>query len=213
MIRGPLRSFVLTSRQTHQLRSLSTLADKPIDLKLNGLMPSQRKRVEQIIRVNQAGELGAIHIYKGQLAVLKNTQDGPVLKHMLEQEMAHYNTFNKIVGANNIRPTALWPLWRVAGFTLGYITASMGREAAMMCTEAVETVIGQHYNDQLRDIHNIKHEEYDELRRCIRKFRDEELEHLDHAVENDAQKAPLYAVMTSAIQGGCKAAIWISERI
>lgn len=116
-------------------------------LNMEKLTKNQRKALESMIRVNQAGELGAVRIYQGQLAVLGRTKDGPVLKHMLEHERKHFDTFNKIVAENGVRPTVFWPFWNVAGVALGAGTAMMGREAAMLCTEAVETVIGEHYNE------------------------------------------------------------------
>ena len=105
------------------------------------------------------------------------------------------------------------PVWRVAGFTLGVTTALMGKEAAMACTEAVETVIGDHYNDQIRKLIDLDPAKHEELKQVIKKFRDEELEHLNIAVDLDAKKAPLHSALTTVIQTGCKAAIWISTKI
>jgi 3-demethoxyubiquinol 3-hydroxylase len=159
---------------------------------------------------------------------LNRTSSAPLLKEMLDQETVHRDTFNRIIGANNIRPTFFTPLWHVAGFSLGAVTALMGKETAMLCTEAVETEIGRHYNDQLRKLieivnemvcdvnqgnHSEGKEELEILKEVIKTFRDEELEHLDHAVENDSRSAPLHGLLTSVIQTGCKVAIKISERI
>jgi 3-demethoxyubiquinol 3-hydroxylase len=191
-----------------------------INLQSLKLPVSQLNRIHEMIRVNQAGELGAVQIYKGQMFVLRNTKDQPVLQHMADQEKVHYDTFNKTISDNSIRPTIMWPVWRVAGFSLGAITAMLGREGAMACTEAVETVIGKHYNDQLRELEEFKRSSdcketvagLEELKSTIRKFRDEELEHLDTAVKNEAQKAPLHSVISNVIKVGCGAAIWVSER-
>jgi ubiquinone biosynthesis monooxygenase Coq7 len=157
-----------------------------LKLHLEKLSPTDRQMIEGMIRVNQAGELGAVRIYQGQKFILGNTSSRTLLSHMLEQEKVHLNTFNNIIAENHIRPTVLRPLWNVAGIALGVGTALLGKEAAMMCTEAVENVIGEHYNDQIRDL--LLKQEYSELREIIKQFRDEELEHLDIAVKNESEK-------------------------
>ncbi|KAF9399169.1 ubiquinone biosynthesis monooxygenase Coq7 [Podila epigama] len=101
----------------------------------------------------------------------------------------------------------------MAGFALGAGTALLGKEAAMACTEAVETVIGGHYNDQLRELLKIDHPDIAELRKTVQQFRDDELEHLETALEHDAQKAPQHELLSNAIKQGCKAAIWISSKV
>lgn len=110
------------------------------------------KLIDEIIRVDHAGELGADRIYAGQVAVLGNTKIGPTLKHMWEQERKHRQEFERLVGEYRVRPTVMTPIWNIAGFALGASTALMGKKAAMACTVAVETVIVEHYNDQLRQI-------------------------------------------------------------
>jgi ubiquinone biosynthesis monooxygenase Coq7 len=145
------------------------------------------------------------------------------MSHMYEQEAGHFKTFNALLAKHRVRPTAMYPLWSVAASALGWGTAIMGREAAMACTEAVETEIGGHYNGQVRvlldmiDSMESKGEEVGEDLRelvdSIRRIRDEELEHLDHAVENDAQKAVPHELLTGVIRAGCRGAIWISERV
>ncbi|CAG8605547.1 3374_t:CDS:2 [Paraglomus brasilianum] len=174
----------------------------------------ERKLIESMIRVDHAGELGANYIYKGQMAVLgKDKEVGHVIQEMWDQEKVHLRTFDEIIPRYRVRPTLLRPLWETAGFMLGAGTALMGKEAAMACTEAVETVIGEHYNDQLRELINIDNEETTELREVIKKFRDEELQHLETSVDYDAQKAPLYGPLSAMIHAGCKAAIWITTRL
>lgn len=145
------------------------------------------------------------------------------MKHMYDQEAGHFKYFNHIIAKHRIRPTAMYPLWQVAASALGWTTAIMGREAAMACTEAVETEIGQHYNAQVRELLAwIKQmedsgeevgAELTDLVKNIRKIRDEELEHLDHAVEHDAKQANPYELLTTVIRGGCRAAIWVSEKV
>ena len=170
--------------------------------------PDREALVERMIRVDQAGEFGAARIYAGQLAVLGKTEDGPVLRHMAEQEQRHLDVFNKMVVDRRVRPTVLYPLWHVAGFALGAGTALLGREAAMACTVAVEEVIDEHYarqRDQLGD------DEAD-LRRTIEEFRREEVEHRDTALDHDARNAPGYELLTGAVKASSRLAIWLSER-
>eukprot|EP00158_Paraphelidium_tribonemae_P002006 Partr_v1_DN25033_c0_g1_i3_m50747 putative ubiquinone biosynthesis protein Coq7 len=138
---------------------------------------------------------------------------------MLAQEKNHRDFFNSVIGSNNIRPTVLTPLWHIAGWSLGAGTALLGRESAMMCTEAVETAIGEHYNDQLRTLGEIERRDgmpvdsLAALKSTITEFRNQELEHLDHAVANDSQRAPLHSALSKLIGVGCRGAIWISSRI
>ena len=142
---------------------------------------------------------------------------------MYDQEANHFSKFNELLAKHRIRPTAMYPLWTLAATTLGWGTAMLGREAAMACTEAVETEIGGHYNGQVKVLLDMLDkmekdgeepgEELTELIKDIRRIRDEELEHLDHAVENDAKMAVPHELLTGVIRGGCRAAIWVSERV
>lgn len=145
------------------------------------------------------------------------------MQHMYDQEASHFSTFNHLLARHRIRPTALYPVWEVAATALGWGTAMLGREAAMACTEAVETEIGGHYNSQVRVLLDMVEkmesegqepgEELMALLKDIRRIRDEELEHLDHAVENDAKQAVPHELLTGVIRAGCRSAIWISERV
>ena len=145
------------------------------------------------------------------------------MRHMYDQEAAHLQTFNTLIAKHRVRPTALYPLWSVMATGLGWSTAVMGREAAMACTEAVETEIGGHYNGQIRQLLKMVAgweaegyevgDEFRELISTLRRIRDEELEHLDHAVEHDAQKAEPHWLLTGVIRAGCRGAIWVSERV
>ncbi|RPB13359.1 COQ7-domain-containing protein [Morchella conica CCBAS932] len=186
------------------------------------LTQKERDFLESAIRVNQAGELGANLIYAGQYAIFKNdARLRPLIRHMWDQEVHHLNTFNSLIAKHRVRPTAMRPLWNVAGYALGVGTALLGEKAAMACTEAVETEIGGHYNDQIRALLEMVREEPELLKRgelkelvdVIREFRDDELEHLDTAVEHDAKGAGGYEFIFNAIRGGCKAAIWISSKV
>ncbi|KAL9072674.1 MAG: hypothetical protein Q9157_005008 [Trypethelium eluteriae] len=189
------------------------------------LSDEQRKFLESALRVNQAGELAATLIYTAQTPPIVKAHPHlrPLMKHMYDQEAGHFSTFNNLLAKHRIRPTAMYPVWQFAATALGWTTGIMGREAAMACTEAVETEIGEHYNTQVRVLLGWLEEtekkgeevpeEMRELVEQIRKIRDEELEHLDHAVGEDAKEARPYELLTSVIRGGCRGAIWISERV
>ncbi|XP_062602878.1 5-demethoxyubiquinone hydroxylase, mitochondrial-like [Saccostrea cucullata] len=172
-----------------------------------------RKLLSRIIRVDQAGELGADRIYAGQIAVLGKTSVGPIIQEMKEQEQEHLETFNHLIVEKRVRPTALLPLWNVAGFVLGAGTAMLGKEGAMACTVAVESVIGEHYNSQIRDLMEDDPEKHKDLIQKLSKFRDDELHHHDTGLEHDAEKAPMYEALSQVIKVGCHGAIWLSERI
>ncbi len=176
--------------------------------------PSKDEMIERIIRVDQAGEYGAKRIYEGQLAILGDTADGPLLREMAAAEERHLEAFNKMVIERRIRPTALTPFWHLAGFALGAGTAMLGREAAMACTVAVEEVIEEHYADQSAKLAGLpKGESEPELEKIIEEFKAEEVEHRNTALANDAEKAPGYPILSAAIKTGSRLAIWLSERI
>jgi ubiquinone biosynthesis monooxygenase Coq7 len=168
-----------------------------------------RQRVERILRVDQAGELGAVRIYRGQMAVLGKGKAGPVIRHMAEQEQAHLDTFNRLIGERQVRPTVLSPLWHLAGFALGAGTALLGEKAAMACTVAVEETIDEHYARQAEQLGD----DEPELKAAILKFRDEEIEHRQIGLDRGAEQAPAFPVLSAAIKTGCRLAIWLSERV
>ena len=170
---------------------------------------SVREKTERMIRVDHAGEYGATRIYAGQLAVLGRGGKGDLLRHMQAQEQEHLHTFDGMIAARRVRPTALLPLWHLAGFALGAVSAAMGEKAAMACTVAVEEAIDEHYNAQLESLGVAE----PELRQVVEKFRGEELEHRDLGLEHGAEQAPGYRLMSRVIKAGCRAAIAISERI
>lgn len=174
---------------------------------------SEEELVDRIVRVDHAGEVGADKIYEGQLAVLRNTPVGPLIQEMWDEEKEHRETFERLIVEHRVRPTALLPLWNIAGFVLGAGTAVLGKEAAMACTVAVEETIGEHYNDQIRQLIEIDPEKYKDLLQTLKKFRDDELHHLDTGLEHDALKAPFYDAMSTIIKTGCRTAIWLSERV
>lgn len=171
------------------------------------------RRLAEILRVDHAGELGAVHIYRGQTAVFSRARGGErMAADMAEHEageQVHLSAFDDILTREGVRPTALTPLWRAAGFTLGAVTALMGEKAAHACTEAVESVIEQHYGEQIAEIA----EREPELARELQRFRDDEIEHRDHAVAEGAREAPGYAVLSAVVKAGCRAAIKVSEKL
>lgn len=170
---------------------------------------SEKAQVERMIRVNHAGEYGAKRIYAGQLAVLGKTETAPLLKHMAEQEQEHLDAFSRLMVERRARPTALMPLWHMAGFAMGAATALLGKHAAMACTVAVEKVIDEHYASQEEQLAGRE----PELKAMISKFRADEKEHHDTALEEGARSSPFYHLLTHVISAQTKLAIWLSTRI
>lgn len=170
-------------------------------------------RMAEILRVDHAGELGAVHIYRGQRAVLGNAPGrervAGQLEEMQAQEAEHLARFDRLLNDRRVRPTALAPVWRLAGFALGAGTALLGEKAAHACTEAVETVIEGHYAGQIDELA----ERDPDLAAELSRFRDEELAHRDLAIEEGAREAPGYGLLAAVIGAGCRAAIKISEKI
>ena len=169
--------------------------------------PDRATRLSRMIRVDHAGEYGAERIYAGQLAVLGRGEKAELLRHMMEQETRHRTVFSNLIVERRVRPTALLPLWHMAGFALGAITAAIGERAAMACTVAVEEAIDEHYAAQAASLGD----DESELRAQIEAFRLEELEHRDIGLANGAELAPAYRVMSGLIKAGCRAAIAVSE--
>lgn len=162
----------------------------------------------RMIRVDQAGEFGAKEIYKGQLAILAGTKSESAIREMAAAEDEHLEFFNRLLVENRVRPTALTPVWRVAGFALGASTALIGEKAAMACTAAVEEVIEEHYQKQADLL-----DEDSELKTAIEKFKNEEAHHRETALAHGAEETPGYRVLNGGIKAGTRLAIWLSERI
>ena len=173
--------------------------------------PGQRRPdTASMLRVDQAGEYGATRIYAGQLAVLRrNSPAAKLVARMDGQEQRHLQRFNALMSQRGVRPTVLQPIWHTAGFALGAVTALISEEAAMACTEAVETEIDKHYGEQLAELG----ESDPELAADIAEFRAEEIEHRDTAREAGSARAPAYPLLTAAIRAGCRVAIGLSKRI
>jgi len=171
---------------------------------------SERK-TDRMVRVDQAGEYGATRIYAGQLAVMGNRAPlaGEVAA-MADQEAAHLRKFDALMARRGVRPTALQPVWNVAGFALGAATALIGPKAAMACTAAIEEEIDRHYTGQLDELADGSDPE---LAAMVEEFRDDEREHRESALAHGAEKAPAYPLLSGAIRMGCRLAIRLSERI
>ena len=171
---------------------------------------TDRQILEEIIRVDHAGEYGATRIYEGQIAVFgKNTKIGKIIQHMADQEQEHIEKFQELIISERVRPTVLLPLWNIAGYALGAGTALMGKKAAMACTVAVEKVIGEHYQEQTE----LLEDDQKKLKSTVKKFAADELEHHDIGISHDAKNAAGYNILTRVIELGCKTAIAISKKI
>lgn len=173
---------------------------------------TESEELDQMIRVDHAGEYGAKRIYEGQLAALKNHPCAPTIQHMKEQEQVHLDYFSKELVDRRVRPTLLSPLWHMGGYLLGYTTGLLGEKAAMACTVAVEEVIGEHYLEQEKRLDSFEKPE-DDLHKTIAQFRAEELEHKETGLDHGAEQAPAYKLLSAGIKGITKAAIFLSKRL
>ena len=190
-----------------------------------------------MLRVDHAGEYGAQCIYRGQLAALAlkaallpssspaSSSSSPsaesVIEEMRDQELEHLRTLERLLPQHRARPTLLLPLWHVAGYGLGYATALLSTRAAMACTVAVEEVITEHYNDQLRELNGDEWrgktgeeaERLQELKTVIQRHRDDEEHHRDIGLQHEAEQATFYSALTAAIKAGCQTAIAVAKRV
>ena len=174
---------------------------------------TNQKTLEEIIRVDHAGERGAIKIYEGQLLALKTLKQDEALKEIIEEmkehEKEHLEFFEKEIQKRKIKPTYLLPLWDLMGVALGFGTAVMGQKAAMLCTASVEEVIEDHYQSQLKKLGN----DEEKLKSKIEKFKSDEIMHKNIAYESGATNKGLYSIMDKVIRTSSKIAIKISEKI
>jgi ubiquinone biosynthesis monooxygenase Coq7 len=171
--------------------------------------PEPAELVARFLRVDQAGEFGAARIYAGQLAVLGRSTSGPVIRAMAEAEQKHLAEINRLMIARRVRPTALSPLWNLAGFALGLGSALLGERAAMACTVAVEEVIEGHYAGQVAKLG----EDEAAVRARLEEFGADETKHKETALAHGAQQTPGYQTLSRAVRAGTRLAIWLSERI
>ena len=174
---------------------------------------TDQKKLTEFIRVDHAGERGAVKIYEGQLlalnTIIKNDSLKKTIEEMRVHEKEHCEFFEKEIKKRNIKPTKLLPLWDLLGVGLGFGSTIIGKKAAMLCTASVEEVIDKHYLDQINQLGS----DEKELKNKIKKFRDDELHHKDIAYEKGATKKGLYSLMDKIIKTGSKIAINISEKI
>lgn len=175
---------------------------------LPGDLPHARL-IDRVLRVDHAGEYGATRIYAGQLAFLKDAKARAKVEHMLAQEVVHLEKFEQLMKERKARPTALLPVWHVAGYAMGAATALMGTKAAMACTVAVESVINEHYAAQ----HKQLGADEQELADTIEVFRKEEMEHHDTGLAEGAEAAPLHPLIHHGVTSATRLAIWLSSRI
>ncbi len=166
-------------------------------------------RIARIIRVDQAGEFGAVRIYAGQRAVLRRGKAADAVDRMAAQEAAHLETFDRLIAERRVRPTLLRPLWHVGGYAMGAATALLGEKAAMACTAAVEEVIDEHYAGQLAELGDSD----PELSDIIVEYRADESAHRQTALDHGARDALAYPALTMAVKSASRLAIWLSERI
>ncbi len=173
----------------------------------------RNRRLAEMLRVDHAGEFGAVEIYRGQRAIFDRLPAkipiAQTLRDMEEGEATHLRTFNALLAEHEVRPTLLSPIWRIAGFGLGAATALMGEKAAMACTAAVEEVIEKHYGEQIEELEAVDAP----LAETVRAFRNDELAHKSTAEALGAEEAPGYQLLKAVIQGGCRIAIRLSEKI
>ena len=170
---------------------------------------SPAEELARIVRVDQAGEYGARRIYEGQLAVLAGTPAEAPIRRMAEQEAEHLAEFDRLMVHHRVRPTALQPVWHVAGYLLGAGTALMGERAAMACTVAVEEEIVSHYRRQARRLGA----DQGELKALLERYAGEEEGHPDEALAHESDRTPFYRPLSRAIRLGTRLAIRLSERI
>lgn len=175
--------------------------------------PGMKQMLDEIIRVDHAGEFGAVQIYRGQIAVFEAMHGKErmvaLLREMEKGEQEHLDTFDRLIADRDVRPTAMAPVWRLLGFGLGAATALMGEKAAHACTAAVEEVIEEHYAQQAKSLDTLD----PELGEVVGRYREDELKHRDTAILEGAKNAPAYGLLSEAIKFGCRAAIAVSKRV
>ena len=174
---------------------------------------TNKTKVEEFIRVDHAGERGAIKIYEGQLlalnTIIKNDELKKTIKNMKEHEKVHCNYFENEIKKRNIKPTKFLPLWDLLGVGLGFGSTILGKKAAMLCTASVEEVIDEHYTNQINQLES----DENKLKEKIIKFREDELHHKNVAYDEGATKKGVYSILDKIIKTGSKIAISISEKI
>lgn len=172
---------------------------------------NHKKKIEEIIRVDHAGEFGAQKIYEGQIDKIQSLDDKKLIQHMLDQELEHLEYFDHQMKIKNVRPTFLMPIWNICGYYVGAISAFLGIKSAMLVTEKVEEVIENHYLEQINYLQ--ENDPDNAMLRKIIKFRQDELEHKHIAIENESEKAFANDMFATIIKSVCTAAIYLSKNI
>lgn len=172
---------------------------------------NNQNKIQEIIMVDHAGEFGAKRIYEGQIDYTKNPDDKKLIKHMLSQEAEHLEYFDNQIKNGNARPTILMPIWNIFGYLLGAASARLGKESVMLVTEQIENVIVEHYSEQIEYLQRTN--EHSGLLEKIKKFKQDEAEHIHIALENDSQRSRFKKPLSKAVQFFCKAAIFLSKKI
>jgi 3-demethoxyubiquinol 3-hydroxylase len=171
-------------------------------------MPINYQDIAKIIRVDQAGEYGAKRIYEGQLRFCRDPKLAKKIKSLRDSELPHLAYFDNAINERRVRPTILNPIWNIGGFLLGAVTMKMGREAAMLCTEAVEEVIEEHYQEQIDFLGDAE----PELANKIKEFQADEIEHKNTAIELGSKNTPAYKILKTMLRGITKQSIWLAKR-
>ncbi len=170
-----------------------------------------QNKIQEIIRVDHAGEFGAKRIYEGQIDYTKNPENKKIIKHMLDQEAEHLEYFDNQIKNGNSRPTALMPIWNIFGYALGAISAKCGIKSAMLVTESVEEVIVDHYQEQINYLEDTKNK--GQLLSKIKKFKQDEADHIHIAQENDSSNARFHKIISTLVKSFCKTAIFLSKKV
>uniref|UniRef100_A0A915BZP9 5-demethoxyubiquinone hydroxylase, mitochondrial n=1 Tax=Parascaris univalens TaxID=6257 RepID=A0A915BZP9_PARUN len=182
-------------------------------VRLSQAKGARQKLIEKVVRVDHAGELGADRIYAGQMAILSNTPLSSVVRRMWDEEREHLRAMERLLSKYNVPHSRFTPLFSAAGFALGAGTALLGSKPAMACTIVVEEMITRHYNNQIKELVDDDPETHKDLLELLKRLRDEEAEHHQVGIDHDGLEAPAYDAFKWIIQSGCRAAIWLAERI
>lgn len=172
---------------------------------------NHQKKIEEIIRVDHAGEFGAQKIYEGQIDTVRSLQDKKLIQHMLDQEVEHLEYFDQKMKEMHVRPTFLMPIWNLCGYYVGAVSAFFGTKSAMLVTEKVEEVIEDHYMQQINYFED--HDPTNSMLPNIVKFHQDEMEHKHIAIDNDSRKAFANNIFKVIIKSMCKMAIYISKKV
>ena len=173
-------------------------------------MVEEDQLIRRILRVNHAGEHGAVAIYGAQLSRAPQHQNALVswLKETLAHEERHRDTFLAAMPKRGAKPCRAMAVWSVGGALLGKSTALLGQTGIMVCTAAVERTVHKHLEEQISYLSELD----GELAEIIRKIRSEEDEHLEYAEKHHNQKSPFAQLLSLGVAFATEILIWISTR-